>query len=75
MFKNTSNRIQNYLIRHMHAIEFWFVEIFDPHVMPYSFHDGKSLYEPTDYTKSNKVRSKKSKKKSDGNLNSKTLSQ
>ena len=56
----------------MRAIEFWIIT--DPHVKPYNFYDGKSSYEPTDYSKSNIVRSRKNNKKSDRKSNSKTLS-
>ena len=72
MFKKTINRIQLWLIKHMRAIEFWIIT--DPHVKPYNFYDGKSSYEPTDYSKSNIVRSRKNSKKADGNPNPKTLS-
>lgn len=74
MFKKTINQIQLWLIKHIRAIEFWFIEFFDQQVKPYRFHDGKSSYEPTDYSKSNKVRSRKNSKKADGNPNPKTLS-
>ena len=62
MLKKAINCIYTYLIKHMRAIEFWFLDWFvDPNVRPYTFSEGKRPSEPDAYTNPNKVRSKKNK--------------